>query len=166
MDDKLDPVEKSITRLSSWLNWIAVICMVLMLLLVVIDVLGSKIFHLPLRGSLEEVSLLGQLISALAIPFTYIIKGHISIEFFMHKVKKSIRDIIAFIVLILSLSLFVLLTWQMFIYSETIRVAGVITPSMRIPVSPFTFAVTLAFLVVCFLVVVQFVRKIKEVTKK
>ena len=113
--------EKIINRVSAWLNWVAVVTMGLMLLIVVIDVVGAKFFHLPLRGSLELASLLGLLIAALAIPFTYILKGHISIEFFMQRLRKSIRNPIIIMVYSFPWHYLSLLTWQMFTYSETIQ---------------------------------------------
>jgi len=137
-----------------------------MLLTVVIDVTGAKIFRWPLRGAMEGASILGLLISSLAIPFIYSLHGHIKIEFFMARISKQSRKIVSSIANLLSLALFVVMTWQMFSFSHIIQVSGVITPSVRIPVFPFTYAVGVSFLVTCVLILADFIRSAREVIRR
>ncbi len=166
MPSKLELWEKFIKLASNWLNWVAVAAMLLMLIVVIFDVFSSKVFRAPLHGAFDIVGLLAILITALAIPLIQTARGHITIEFLVTQLGKRGKSIIYSIASVFTFILFIALAWQMFSYSRTIQVAGVITPSVRIPVFFFTYAAAVSFLLVIPLAVVQFLRTIKEVIKK
>ena len=166
MPGKLERSENIIRRISSWLNWIAVAAMLLMLLIITFDVFSAKLFRWPLHGSFDVIGLLAILITALAIPLIQTKRGHITIEFLVTQLGKRGKAIIYSIASIFTLILFIALTWQMFTFSMTIQAAGIITPSVRIPVYFFTYAAAVAFLVVIPLAVLQFMKSIKEAIKK
>jgi TRAP-type C4-dicarboxylate transport system permease small subunit len=166
MPDKLERFEHILKRASSWLNWVAVAAMLLMLLIVTFDVFSSKVFRWPLHGSFDVIGLLAILITALAIPLIQAARGHITIEFLVTQLGKRGKAIVYSIASVFTLILFIVLTWQLFSFSRTIQVAGIITPSVRIPVFYFTYAAAVSFFLVIPLAVVQFLRNIKEVTKK
>lgn len=166
MPRNLGYFEKAIKQVSAWLNWVAIAAMLLMFVIINVDVVGAKVFRFPLPGSLEQISLLGLLTSALAVPFTHVLGGHVKIEFFLEKLGRRSHKIIYGIGSILALALFATITWQMIIFSGTIRAAGVITPSIRIPVFPFTFGVSLAFFIMFLLILAQFLRALREAGKQ
>ncbi len=166
MSSKLGRFINIVKRISTWLNWVAVAGMGLMLLIITIDVAGAKLFRWPLPGVFDLVCLLEFLIVALAIPFTHVIKGHVSIEFFVGRLGKRAQVIVTIIAALLTVVLFIAMTWQMFVFSRTIQVSGQITPSLRIPIFTATYVAVISFCVMSLLVIGQFLQKIKGVTKK
>lgn len=140
--------------------------MVLMLVLITVDVTGAKVFRLPLPGVFDAVSLLELLIVAFAIPFTHVLRGHVRIEFFVNRLGKRAQVIVITIAALVALVLFVAMAWQMFVFSRTIQVAGVIAPTMQIPISPITYTVAISFCLMCLLLLGQLLRTVKEVIKK
>ncbi len=166
IQSKLRRFEKVINGVSRWLNWMASAAMVVMLVVVFVDVAGAKIFNRPLLGADDVASLSGLLIAAFAIPFTQVLGSHIKIEFFMERLGKRAQAVIDSIMSLFGLALFAAMTWQMFDFSQTLQVTKSVSQSSHIPLYPFTYAVVIAFFMVCPLLLVQFFRAVTEVTKK
>lgn len=161
MSSKLGRFINIVKRISTWLNWVAIAGMGLMFLIIIVDVAGAKLFRWPLPGVFDLVCLLEFLIVALAIPFTHVIKGHVSIEFFVGRLGKRAQVIVTIIAALLTVVLFIAMTWQMFVFSWTCQVSGQITASLRIPIFTVTYMAVISFCIMFLLVLGQFLQKIK-----
>jgi TRAP-type C4-dicarboxylate transport system permease small subunit len=108
---KIHRLERFASSLSSWLNWVAGIGLLAMLGLTVADIVGIKLFKWPIPGGIEIVAFLGVVVTAFAIAYTQVLRGHIEVEFVVMRLPPRIQAAIAAFVWLLSLALFALLAF-------------------------------------------------------
>lgn len=151
-----------VNLIARWLNWVAGASLVLMVGLVIIDVLGTKIIKTPLPGGIELVSLLCVIAIALAIAQTQILHGHIEVEMLVEKFPKNVRQVIAGIVHLLGIVLFSILSWKSFGYGKDLHSSGEVSMTLQLPYYPFVYAIGISSIIVVLVLIVQFIKVIKE----
>src|SRR4030066_266885 len=103
MGKMIDRLERFANSFSKWLNWVAGIGLVGMLGLIVADIIGIKIFKHPIPGAIEVVAFFGVVVTAFAIAYTQVLRGHIKVEFFVMRLPTRVQAIIASFVLLLGM---------------------------------------------------------------
>ena len=63
------------------------------------------------------------------------------------------------------LLLFIVMTWQLFVYGRDLKLYGEVSPTVRIPLYPFTYAAAVAFIPACLIALAQWLQTIIEVFK-
>lgn len=157
--------ERIVNFLSKWLNWVAGIALVLMLLVIVADIIGAKLFRSPLPGAVDIVGLLGVAVIALAIAQTQVVHGHIEVEFFVTRIPKNARNVIAGIIYSLGMLLFVLLTWQSYAFGRTLQTSGEVSMTLGIPLYPFVYGIAFSCIVVFLVLLLQYLREVLKIVK-
>ena len=148
-------LEKIVTIISSWLNWIAGIALVSMLLLIILDITGAKLFKSPIPGGIEMVGLLSVAIIAFSLAKTQILRGNIEVEFFVDRLPSTVQRIISIIVFSFGIVFFILLTWQSFKYGYTLQMKGEVSMTQGIALYPFIYIISFCALSVVLVLVVQ-----------
>jgi TRAP-type C4-dicarboxylate transport system permease small subunit len=153
-------------RLSYLVEWIGLCGLLLMMFITCIDVVGAKIFRLPIPGAIDFV-MLSQLFSvSFAVAATLILGRHVEVEFFVPLLPKVVRGIVDCVIQLLGLLLFVLISWRLMTYGHTLQTAHEVTSTVRIPLYPFAYGIALAFIPVCLVYlqrfIVSFLRLIKN----
>ncbi len=120
-------------RTSGMLRYLGAIALTLMMLLTVVDVIG-RFFKHPIFGSVELVGFLAVIVAAAALPHTYKIDGHVGVEIVTRMLPKRISLWVSLLTSILSLCLFSVIAWQMFIYAEDIQAAGEVSMNLEFPI--------------------------------
>lgn len=172
MSGKIDRLEKFANSSSNWLNWVAGVGLVGMLGLVVADIIGIKLaqagvpFFRPIPGGIEIVSFLGVVVTAFAIAYTQVLRGHIKVEFVVMRLPKRLQAVIAAFVCLLGLTLFVLLAWRSVDYGLSLQTTGTVSMTQRIPFYPFVHAIAFCCIPVCLLLLVEFLRSVTKAVKK
>ena len=166
MPGKLEYFERFTNRMSHLLRWVAIAGMVIMSLATAVDVIGAKLFRWPLPGAFEGTSLLGLVIIVFSLPFTQTQRGHIEIDLLTERFPKGAQKIVGSMVSLLGITLFALITWQMFRFAQTIRIVGRITETLEIPLYPFAYGAAICFFTVFLILVLQFLKMWAEVLKK
>jgi len=120
-------------RFSGFLKMIGALALTCMMLLTVVDVIG-RFFKHPIFGSVELVGFLATIVVAAALPYTYKMDGHVGVEILVRLLSKKIQLWIDLFTRTLSLVLFGLITWQMFLYAEDIQKTGEVSMNLEFPI--------------------------------
>ena len=120
-------------RTSGILQYAGAAALTLMMLLTVADVVG-RFFKHPIFGSVELVGFLAVIVAAAALPHTYKIDGHVGVEIVTRMLPAKIRLWVALVTRLLSLGLFAVIAWQMFVYAADLKAAGDVSMNLEFPV--------------------------------
>jgi TRAP-type C4-dicarboxylate transport system permease small subunit len=150
-------------RLSIWGEWIGVVAIIIMVAITCIDVVGAKLFLLPVPGAIEIVSLIQVAAIVFAVAATQREGGHISVEMFVDKLPRRIRAVVKMLTSLLGLILFILLIYEGIGLGNEYLDAGEVTATVKIPFYPFAYAFSIALLPVAMMMLVDFLRAAKEV---
>ncbi len=156
---------KVLRFVSDRLKMIGAVCLFGMVVLTCIDVVG-RFFKYPLFGSVELVTFLGVLAVAMSLPFTHDTKGHIGVELFVRKLPKRARDIIELCTGVLSLGLFFLVSWRMYIYSIKMKHSGEVSMNLELPEYAIIFVVACCFAVFTLTIVKSIVETVEGMRAK
>jgi len=115
------------------LTYIAAAAVCVMMSATCIDVV-MRTFGSPLPGALDVVTLAGAVAMSCALPYTTAVKGHVSIEYFFHKLSRRGRIAIDTFSRLLGAGLFFLLTRQCAVYGHSLHESGQVTPTLQVPV--------------------------------
>jgi TRAP-type C4-dicarboxylate transport system permease small subunit len=162
----IERIERFTNTLSKWLNWVAGIGLVGMLGLIVSDVIGIKLFNNPIPGAIEITAFLGVVVTAFAIAYTHITRGHIKVEFFIIRLPARIQVIIASFVFLLGIILFALLAWRSYEYGRILQVTGEVSMTQGIPFYPFVYALAFCCIPVCLVLLVELTKSVLKAVKK
>ena len=162
----LGRVEKVAHTLSKWFSWVGGIGLVAMFGLIIADVIGIKVFKNPVPGAIEIVAFLGVVVTAFAIGYTYIIRGHIKVEFFVMRFPARVQAFIASFTSLLGMSLFVLLAWRSYEYGCVLQSTGEISMTQGIPFYPFVYAIAFCCIPVFLVLLVEFLKSVSKAVNK
>ncbi|MCG8684507.1 MAG: TRAP transporter small permease [Desulfobacterales bacterium] len=117
-----------------------------MMLLTVADVVG-RFFKYPIFGSVEVVGFLAAILVAAALPYTYRADGHVGVEVLVRLLSKKQQLQINILTRLISLGLFGLITWQMFLYAHDIHVTGEVSMNLEFPVYYIVYLLSVGLLI-------------------
>jgi TRAP-type C4-dicarboxylate transport system permease small subunit len=158
----ISKLERSLQLLSRWLNRIGMSGLFIMTMVTIVDVLGSKAFTRPLFGS-DEILGASQVIAiSSAFAFTQIVHGHTQVDFFSSMMGRAMKAFISVFVPFVSLLLFIVLSWNLYAYAESLRLAGEVTSSARIPLYPIVYYMAFCFTITCLVLFTEFLKAISE----
>jgi TRAP-type C4-dicarboxylate transport system permease small subunit len=153
-------------RLSFLVEWIGLAGILLMMLITCIDVIGAKVFLLPVPGSIDII-MISQLVAiSFAIAGSLILGRHVEVEFFVPLLPKTLQNIINCLIQFLGLFLFVMISWRLFGHAHSLYNGNEVSPTLRIPMYPFAYGAGLACIPVCLFYVHGFITSIKRIVKK
>src|SRR4030042_2787569 len=161
----LEKFEKFNRTVSGWGEWIGFGAIFLMVALTCVDVLGAKLFRLPVSGSLDVMMLAPLIAVSFAAAMALIQDRHVQVEFIMLLLPKRTQALVDCLVQLLCLSLFMMIVWRLFAHGYHLQTGGEETATVRIPISPFSYASALAILPVCLVFLQKFLSSILRVIK-
>ena len=165
MRDVIERLERFAHSFSKWMNWVAGAGLVVMLCLVVADVIGIKVFNNPIPGAIELVAFLGVVVTAFAIAYTHILRGHIRVEFLVMRLPARAQAILASLVLLLGMLLFALLAWRSFEFGRVLQSTGEVSMTQGIPFYPFVHALAFCCIPVCLVLLVEMIKSVLKAVK-
>jgi TRAP-type C4-dicarboxylate transport system permease small subunit len=135
-----------------------------MAVLTCLDVIG-RLFKHPIFGSVELVSFMGVIAVACSLPFTHIEGGHIGVELVVRKFPRKIREIIKLCTEVLSVILFLLVTWKMFEYSIKVRNSGELSMNLQLPEYGIIFLLGCGFVILTMAIIYSILKTISNLRK-
>ncbi len=131
---------------SNLLRSVGALALTLMMLITVADVAG-RFFKHPIFGSVELVGFLAVAVAAAAMPHTYKIGGHVGVEIITRLLPRKTRLVLDLLTRSLTLILFSLIAWQMFVYAKDMQQANEVSMNLEFPLHyiVLVLAVSLAF---------------------
>ena len=138
--------DRILNFISDLLRSAGALALTLMMLITVVDVVG-RFFKHPIFGSVEIVGFLAVAVAAAAMPHTYKVGGHVGVEIITRLLPRKIRLLLDLFTRTLTLILFAVVAWQMFIYAEDMQQAGEVSMNLEFPLHyiVLVLAVSLAF---------------------
>jgi len=149
----------------NWVESIAFGAVLLMVALTCVDVVGSKLFRLPVPGSLDMMMLAQLIAISFAGAMTLISDRHVSVEFFVALLPKRAQMVIDCAVQLICLILFVVIAWRLFTHGYHLQTGGEETPTIQIPMAPFSYAAAAATVAVCLVFAQKFLGSILKVMR-
>src|SRR4030042_5972174 len=116
-----------IEKLSKWMQVISGAALLFIMFLTVADVCLRNLFQKPIVGTFEIVGLGGAVIIGFAIPITSFMRGHIFVDFFVQRFSKGVQAIFNVVTRLVSIAIFVLIAWNLFIYAGSLYASGEVT---------------------------------------
>ena len=159
----LNKFEKFNRWLSTWCEWLGLAAILVMMTVTCIDVVGSKLFHRPLLGSIDMVQLSQIVAISFAAGMAMILGRHVQVEFLYNLLPRRAQAVIDGIWPLLSLGLFIVVIWRLWALGNSFKTTGEYTATAYIPLYPFAYALALACIPVCLVLILEF---LKSLTKR
>lgn len=166
MSGKIERLERVTNSLSNWLSWVAGAGLVAMIGLIVADIIGIKFFNWPVPGAIEMVGFLGVVVTAFAIAYTQVLRGHIQVEFFVMRLPRRVRASVTAFVSLLGVALFALLAWRSYDFALVLQSTGEVSMTQRIPFYPFVHAIAFCCIPVCLILLTEFLKSVAKAAQK
>lgn len=150
-------------KISHFLNqallWIAGLFLLAMIAITGANIV-IRLFWLPIRGTFELMGYFGAVVTAFALGYTQIKRGHIAVDIVVLRFSEKIQKILHGVNHLICMVFFCIVTWQVFKYATTLRETGEVTETLQIIYYPFTYAVALGCLILAFTFLVELLRSI------
>ncbi|GAK57323.1 tripartite ATP-independent periplasmic transporter, DctQ component family protein [Candidatus Vecturithrix granuli] len=117
-----------------------------------------RMVWLPVQGTVELMGFFGAIVTACALGYTQIKRGHIAVDVLINTFSRSTRNILQTINNLLCLSFFGLVAWQLLKKAEILRQSGEVTETLRIIYYPFMYVVAVG----CVALVFVFSRELSQ----
>ena len=162
----LDKFERFNRRLSDWFEWIGLAGMLLMMVITCVDVVGAKVFKMPVLGSIDIVMLCQIVAISFACSMTLIVGRHIKVEFFFLFLPRLVQRVISSIIHLIGLGLFIVIIWQLYELGRSFQSSGEYSMTIYIPYYPFAYGIAFASIPVCLILLVEFLKSLKKGVEK
>lgn len=132
----------------SWLRFtvqkipliISSLALIFMMLVVTVHVIGRNLFHAPIYGGLELISLSGVFLISFALGYTQLQKSHVIVEVLTSKMPPALAKVSAIFVMVINLITVTMLIWGGFdFFWEAVVKRGSYTLVLHLPSAPFRF---------------------------
>jgi TRAP-type C4-dicarboxylate transport system permease small subunit len=152
-----------LTKITMYLNriltFLAGLILIVMVLLTCANIV-FRMFWVPISGTYELMGFSGALLTAFALAYTQIKKGHIAVDVLVNVFPPKTRWVLAAINNAMCFIFFVLAGWQLAIKANTLRATGEVTETLRIIYYPFTYAVAIGCIVLALILLTDFLRQL------
>jgi TRAP-type C4-dicarboxylate transport system permease small subunit len=162
----LGKFERFNRRLSGWCEWLGIAAMLLTMVVTCIDVVGAKVFLSPLLGAIDIVMLSQIVAISFAASMALIIGRHIRVEFFYRLLPPRVQAVINSFVYLLSLGLFIVIIWRLCVLGHSFQTSGEYSATAYIPLYPFAYAIALACIPVCLVLLLEFLKSLTKRVQK
>jgi len=133
-------LEKTTQILNQILLWIAGCLLGAMILLTCANVL-LRLVWVPVAGTFELMGYFGAVLTAFALGYTQIRRGHIAVDIVVLGFSKGAQRVLNRINSLICVAFFAVVAWQIARYATTLLTAGEVTETLRIIYYPFTYCV-------------------------
>ncbi|MFH1488117.1 MAG: TRAP transporter large permease subunit [Pseudomonadota bacterium] len=160
--NRMERVERLGIVWTGWINSVGVVALAVMMFVTVFDVFLRYFLNRPITGSIEITSVLLVLTIAMGIPYAGARNQHITIDTLLTRLPAGMRFTLRHAVTLIGLLLCAVLVWRGFEYSMKLDRMNRITEVLRLPIAPFAFSVTVAFMLYGLVLVVDLIRNCQQ----
>lgn len=158
--------EKLITIISQAMGIISVVFLIAMMVLTVFDVLARKLFNSPIPGSVELIELMMIVTGFFALAWCASSGAHITVDLIVERMPRTLRNYVDGFIYLLSLGICIILARQSVQESHFVRDLHSITPTLKIPLFPFFYLLTIGFSALALVIFVVMVKSFKKAIHK
>jgi TRAP-type C4-dicarboxylate transport system permease small subunit len=102
-----------------------------------------RLFWVPILGSVELVALFGSVVTAFALGYTQMRRGHIWVDVLINFFPEKVKRVLNIINCLVCMAFFALVAWRITVWSTTLVETGELTETLRVIYYPFSYAVAL-----------------------
>jgi TRAP-type C4-dicarboxylate transport system permease small subunit len=153
----MEQVEKISRFLNEVLIWIAGLFLVSMVILTCANIF-LRLVWTPVRGTFELMGFFSAIVTAFALGYTQIHRGHIGIDLLVNEFSAITQRILGGISYFICMVFFSIAGWQIARWATVLRKTGEVTETLRIIFYPFTYAVALGCLILALVLLVDLLR--------
>ena len=113
---------------------------------------------MPVIGTFELMGYFGAVVTAFALGYTQIKRGHIAVDIVVLGFSEKIQKILKAVNQLICLLFFAIVSWQIAKYATTLMKTGEITETLRIIYYPFTYGVALGCVILSLVFLVDFLK--------
>ena len=128
------------------------------MLLTVLDIILRRIAGHALIGTFDIVGLTGAIVIGFSIPFSSSIKSHVYMEFLIDRLPEHARKVMNTATRIVAIALFALISFNLFRVASMFFREWELSPTARVPVFPFVYALAVCCFIECFVFICDIVR--------
>ena len=154
---------KIIHYLSRMFAYIAMGVLGLMMLLTVVDVFLRYFFNSPITGTTEVTEFMMVIVVFPALAWCSVKRRHVQVDLFVSHLPLGAQKIIDIITLLLSLGIFVIITWQSALESIDVQTT---TSLLHLPHAPFHWILTVGFALFCLSIVSLLIETFNKEVKR
>jgi len=103
----------------------------------------SRLFWTPILGSVELVALFGSVVTAFALGYTQLRRGHIWVEVLVNLFPDRVKRVLSLINSLVCMGFFAMVAWRLSLWSGSLLRAGELTETLKIIYYPFSYGVAL-----------------------
>jgi TRAP-type C4-dicarboxylate transport system permease small subunit len=152
----LDKITQILTQM---LMWIAGVFLATMTILTCANIF-FRLVWVPVRGTFELMGFFGAIVTAFALGFTQIGRGHIAVDILVLKFPSKTQKILNAINYLICMTFFAIVAWQIATYGTTLWKTGEITETLQIIYYPFTYGVALGCAVLSLVFLTSFLKSV------
>jgi TRAP-type C4-dicarboxylate transport system permease small subunit len=156
--------DRFIRILSQYCDRIAQIGVVAMMLLVVANILLRIVWH-AINGTYDFVCFIGALLVAFALAYCAVKKGHIEVEMVVAHLPQRVQGIIGSFTGVLSLGLFILVTWQSVLFANDMWQKGETTMTALLPFYPYIYGIAFGCVLLCLVILADLIKSLVKAVK-
>ena len=149
------PFTECMSKIGSWF-------LVLIMLITVADVIGRKFFNMPVKGSLELISMSLVIFVFLNLPYNEAKGGNVTIDTLYIKFGKKTKKIIDIIMYVPYAGISVLFSWQLLRLAKEEAASGNTAVISGIPTAPFMYIAAAGFVVLALTVLARLITMIAD----
>ena len=116
-------------------------CIMIAMILLTCANIFLRLVWAPITGTFELMGYLGATVTAFALGYTQIRRGHIAVDLLVQRFSKRTQRILNILNTFTCMIFFGLAAWQITRYATTLRETGEVTETLRIIYYPFTYGV-------------------------
>lgn len=137
-------MEKINNKMQCCFSVLGAFSLFLMLLVTILDIM-ARLVGVSFPGAYEIIGWLSAMAIGCSLGYTQLYKGHVAIEFINNILPASSGAVVGFFVFILGFCISSLTAFQLFNYAVTVYSVGSVSETLRWPIYPFIFILSLGF---------------------
>jgi TRAP-type transport system small permease protein len=162
----LSMIKKGIRYAGTGFIYVGIFLFVVLMFLDTADVIGRKFFDSPIIGTTELSAVLMGGIVLLGWSYAQRQRGHVNVDMFIMRYPPRARLILDIIMLILSLALFIVITYSSLRLAIQYTETGRIFPTMRITSVPYYYFVPVGGFFMCLELILQIIEQITVAARR
>lgn len=157
-------MEYLVKNIADKFNIISAAAVVMIMLVIVLDI-AMRLFRISLPGSYDIVSLLGTVVIAFSLTYTTIQQGHIAVDLIYQKLPEKIQPFLDIFNDTAGALFFAILSWQSFLQAGSLRAAGEVSLTIKVPVYPFVAGIGLSCLLLSLYLLLNLIKSIRRAAR-
>jgi TRAP-type C4-dicarboxylate transport system permease small subunit len=124
-----------------------------------------RTFDYPIFGSFDITQFLTVIALAASLMYTHVERGHVGVDLLAQKLSPRSQATLDSITSLVSLVLFAIVAWQMWLYAGELATKGEVSMTILIPKHPFIYGVSICFGLFCLAILDDLIRSVGKAVK-